>query len=301
MRNRLHIKRILTVGFVGKGDNPPAELTFFKRHDPANAEDGVPRQVGEAEEPGEGFRGQADPAADLSGAVKSNPTDGVVEIPEANAKSNPQERVMDEKFPTLKAVLKALGFTREDVVKLNTEELANGLDGGEKPDPEPAKPVEKSAEVVALEKAVQAAQERADAAEALAKQLEDQREGERFQKEAEQYEHLPGVEPSEFGAILRKCAGALGEDEYAKLGEILRGADEAARQGQLFKEIGTDAAAEGSVESEVQKLADEIKKAKPELTDTMARAEVWKSRPDLMNRYEQERAARAARRGATEE
>lgn len=336
--NRLHVQRIHTVGFVGKGDDPAAEIVISKRMDVTKAtktEDGaeyppeafayVPdpdkpstwklrlwespdlkltaRQVGMTVAAlGAGFRGQRVqiPSADLPGvknkvlaAWKETHDAEHDEIPEALMhKSTSQEKGMD-KLPTLTAVLKALGFAKEDVANLKPEDLANGLDGAS-----PALRVEKSADVIALEKAVSEAQDRATKAEALAKRLEDEHENQRYITKAQQFKHTPGVTADDFGPILRKCADALGAD-FAKLEQVLKAGDEAARQAALYEEIGSDAPARGSAEAEVSVLAKEIKKAEPKLSDGEARARVWKGRPDLMNRYEDERKARAALRGAT--
>lgn len=201
-----------------------------------------------------------------------------------------------EKLPTLAAVLKALGFSKDDVSSLKPEDIAAGLDDKPAEKTEPvADPIVAKA-IEDMQKRLGDAEKRASDAEALAKRLDDEKQNRTYVEKASNLRHLPGVTADDFGPVLRKVAGALDEDTFAKFEQTLKAANEAIHTGSLFKEIGSGSGVASGVMAEVAGLVTEIRKANPSLDEHGARAQVWKSRPDLLTAYERERqqALRAA-------
>lgn len=83
--------------------------------------------------------------------------------------------------------------------------------------------------------------------------------------------------------------GALNEDLTKALDATLEAANAAVQKLGLTAEVGSRAPAGGSATEKVAAKAAEIRKARPELTEHQARAEVWKTNPELRAEYNRER------------
>lgn len=90
--------------------------------------------------------------------------------------------------------------------------------------------------------------------------------------------------------------GALSEDLAKALDTTLEAANAAVQKLGLTTEIGSRAPGGGSALEKVAAKAAEIRKAKPELTEHQARAEVWKNDPELKAEYNRERREAAGTR-----
>jgi hypothetical protein len=279
MPQRLRIKRIDTVGFVDKGDDPEAAVVFWKRADP------------DAEESGAMHKKFWTAVAEKLGFSAAEADELLAEsAPEGGSGNDPAHsdggQHMSEELTKLKADVEALTKRAEDAEAKATE-LEELLAKATEPEPvveEPEVPEAVAKAMGDLEKRAQEAEEK------LNKEI-DRRETETFIAKAKTYGHLPGANPDDFAGILRKIDGALDEDERAKFDEILKAANEAVQTGELYKEIGSGGRGVTSTEGEVAKLADEIQKEHPHLSAQAARGEVWKKRPDLLAAYEAERRA----------
>lgn len=128
----------------------------------------------------------------------------------------------------------------------------------------------------------------------LAKERET-REVRDYVQLAKSYERIPGVNPDDFGPILRKAESALSDEERKKFREVMKAANEGIPD-SLLKELGTDDDSEGTAASQIEKLAQEVRKADPKLTPHQARTQVMKSHPDLANRALEEEDERKERR-----
>lgn len=372
MPQRLRVKRIDTVGFVDKGDNPPAEVVIWKRAPETEAENGaevgwfgrallrVAKAMGmdeetalaklhamgavdfetveaerampkvheqvedklaslgsalhrtlEADEDGraEAMRAAADQFADFvddaaaqwaGGETVEKQDDG----PKAtDAKDNDMADVTDTDFD-----IDAL----DDNARAYVEQLQKRLDAAEADADDDAdegdidaleKRIERleaddaDAEVVSVLKdalaRAKAADERAEKTEKRLGALEKQRRRERLIQKAEALDGLPGANADDYWQVLGALEDALDEERYTKVEKALTGAAEIVREAEHFNEIGRGGAGEGTVAAEVQAEVEKLRESDPDLTEQTARARVWKSRPDLYNRFERERQARA--------
>ena len=158
------------------------------------------------------------------------------------------------------------------------------------PPPAPVLPAEVQKRLDETEKRAKEAEER------IAKMELTNRTAEFVQK-AKGYTHLP-IKAETFGPILRKAQDGekLTEDEAKELDRVLSAANEAQRTGALFQEVGVGGEAEGSATAKVAKLAAKAREANPKMSETQARAEVYKTNPGLMTEVEDEDKQRAARR-----
>ena len=91
------------------------------------------------------------------------------------------------------------------------------------------------AEAAELKKVVEATQAEAKAAKELVGKMEDERQRAVFISKAQEFVDLPGVNPDDFGPILRKAYGVWTADEQKKVEEVLRGAVKVAQDSALFR------------------------------------------------------------------
>ena len=278
MPQRLRIKRIDTVGFVDKGDDPEATVVFWKRADDVDKEESPMKNFFKAlaEKVGMTSDEAEQLLADDGAGSGSNDTGGA----DDGAKQM-------EDLTKLQADLDA-AKTRADEAEAKAAELEKLLAEATEPDPVPDPDPEVPE---AVQKHLDGLQKRADEAEAkLAKEI-DRRETETYIAKAKTLTDLPGANPDDFAGILRKIDGALDDDERAKFDEVMKGANAAVKAGALYKEIGEGGRGATSVEGEVATLAETIQKANPGMSAQVARGEVWKQNPALLTAYEAERKA----------
>lgn len=105
--------------------------------------------------------------------------------------------------------------------------------------------------------------------------------------------HLPTT-AAELAPILKELSEKA-PDAYAKLEKVLEGASEKAKTtAQLLKELGRGGQGDGNADTAMAKLtkiAAELKKADPKLTDAAAMTRALSANPALYEQYETERKA----------
>lgn len=306
-KNRLHVKRLNTVGFVDKGDDPKAEIMFFKR----KIEKGIKEEGGKF------------CVYDESG--KKMGEHETREQAEAQMRAMEGHKGMDKGL--VARVLKALGLQGNEVDKLLADGAEAAANGQEKTAPTPTEeatmfdvtklPTEAQAEFKKLsdkvkelegklnppapaplpadvQKRIDETEKRAKDAEERVQKLEDQRENETYMAKAKALD----LNQDDFGPILRKMAKALTAEEMKTVETTFRGLAEQARQAGLFKEIGrggTGAATE--VEAKVNDLVKAAREKNPTWSHERAHGEIMKSHPDLLRALESERMARTLQTG----
>ena len=268
--HRLFIDEILTIGFVDKGDDPEAEIVFFKRKEEAVVEDKrslVQKLLGalgfKEKEIGKLLAGGADGSGDDDG-LNQNGGRMTFDIKKLD---DEQKAVFDA---AVAAAVKAEidGDDDGDVIEMS---------------PEIAKRFE------AMEGIAKAAEERAEEAEKTVNKLHDEKERMVYIRKVSELD-LPGAVADDFAEILRKADGALTDDERVKFNEVLKSASEAIKEGSLLKEAGVSSSDTFTgVEGEVVELVKVLRTADPTLSEEIARGQVWNTRPDLYKRYRDER------------
>ena len=183
-------------------------------------------------------------------------------------------------------------LTAEEVIKAIQDAMPKKEDGDDKV-PES---VRKSLE--AFEARIKKADERADKAETRVAELEKARERERYVAEVGAFKHLPGMNADDFASILAKADGTLTEEERKKLRGVLKGANEALKDSELLKEWGSgQRGGSGDVHAELDSLAVELRKSKPDLSIEQAKTKIMSENPELARRLlEEEDAAKRERR-----
>jgi BMFP domain-containing protein YqiC len=139
----------------------------------------------------------------------------------------------------------------------------------------------------AVQKTADEAVEKAAAAQKRADELEDARKSEQFAKMA--VTELPTIGTEGTGQVLKAAHAALDKEQADELMAMLRSADELARQGKVFKEIGTGGAdALGDAQEIVQKKAEKMVADGQAPTVEQAYAKVLETDRELAIRVDEE-------------
>lgn len=127
-------------------------------------------------------------------------------------------------------------------------------------------------------------QEKVEAAEKMAKAEKEARLNKEFIQKAAEFDGL-AVKAEELGPVLKAASESLSEEQFAKLEEVLKGASNAIKTGEVFKEVGSGEAGSSSVWDEIQKKAEELRKEDTSLSKEAAETRVLEENPDLYTRY----------------
>ena len=215
MPQRLRVKRIMTVGFVDKGDNPPADLVFWKRKPDETGDSpmlkfwkAIAEKLGM--KPDEVDKLLADAGADGGGDNGDGAT-GDVNMTDLEK--------LQAQFDELKESTDALEKRAKDaeakVEELEKAAAGNGDGDGDGSGDPPELPEEVQKQMTDLEK-------RAVDAESRVQKLEDDAANKEYIAKARGYSDLPGMNPDDFGTILRKIDDALEPDERTTFHEMLK-------------------------------------------------------------------------------
>jgi len=134
--------------------------------------------------------------------------------------------------------------------------------------------------------AIKKAEDRAEAAEKVAKAERDTRLTNEFIAKAENELGHMSVKPEDFGPVLKAASEKLSKEEFEAIETALKAADAQIEKGALFAEagaVGPVAAADAF--GELQQKAAEIKKADSKLSDAEALDKAMKDNPDLEAAY----------------
>lgn len=142
-----------------------------------------------------------------------------------------------------------------------------------------------------VRKRLEASEQRAKQAEEEVKKFNEARAKEQYIAKAKEYGKLP-IKSEELGLILKSVAEKDAEN-YVKLEELLKAANEQIKAGDLFKEKGTASAGGATGNSAYEKLstmAQEIVKSDSKVTFYEAFEMALKRNPDLYKEYVEEGA-----------
>lgn len=276
---RLRIEEIMTVGFVDKGDDPEAEIVFFKSKGKPEKEISNVHKLITAMAEKLGFAKEQVEELLAEGAEDGSGNDGG---PNKNGESQMTfdvNKLDDEQRAAYDAAVDAAVKAR----------LAEDSTEGEKVLPEMSAPVQKVFDDLA--KQVKDADARATAAEDRITAMEDQKQREVYIQKATEL-GLPGAPADDFADILRKAQEALSDEERAKMDEILQGASKAIKEGDLLKEVGSGGSGPTDSEAEMKTIAKGFMETDPKLTQEMAEAKAWDQNPALYAQYQRERPTR---------
>lgn len=147
--------------------------------------------------------------------------------------------------------------------------------------PEPVRLALEKAEAEAVE-----TRKRLEKAEEIAKAERDMRVTREFVAKAEEMPALP-IKADEFGPVLKRAAEALESDDFDAIENVLKTANEQLAKGELFKEMGRsgDVSGETDAVENVQRKAEELRKADPSLTPFQAMERAMREDPEAQARY----------------
>lgn len=324
--------RLNAVALVDKGDNPSATVAIHKRADVAKGPGATFAEVrGQQRVQDEVWQLSRDLVAAIQNALTDDDVEGdrgelvrqsldqfVAAVKEAlpmwlegKAVEKGKEPKMEanEKVGLFKSLMQALGIGKDDVAKalegdVSTEtktetkatETATAETATTAKAAAPSADSVSKADFEALQKRLEEAEKRATETTELAKRLEMEKRTAEFVQKAAALSHLP-VKPDAFGVVLRKVHDGekLSEDEEKELHRVLAAANETARVGKLFAEVGSDAG-EGTAIAKAHAKADELMTADTKLTREQALARVFEADAQLMQAYEaEEQQLRAGR------
>lgn len=145
----------------------------------------------------------------------------------------------------------------------------------------------------AMAERVQKAEDATKAADDIAKAERETRLTREFVTKAEGYRALV-VKAEDFGPVLKEASEKLTKASFEAIEQVLKAADAAIVQTDLFKEQGRareGAKAEGAI-AEATAAAEALRKADTKLTDAAAMQKAFKADPALAARYQDEMRAR---------
>lgn len=188
------------------------------------------------------------------------------------------------------------------------DELAKRLDALDaEPEPTPEE-VEKAA-IAALPEAMREKYQKALASEAeaveKAKKAEDERAVAEHVEKAKGLNSAP-AKAEELGALLKRVADGVSEEDFGELERVLKGMNEAARGGEIDKARGVGGAdpnGDGSAESQLMAMAKvlvEKSEGKLDMVEALAKVSTDPENAETYRRYQLEKQ-RSLRRPATEE
>lgn len=136
---------------------------------------------------------------------------------------------------------------------------------------------------------VKGLEERASAAEAIAKAERDHRMTQEYVSKAATLANLP-IKAEEFGAILKDAAEALTEEAFSAVWQALSAANESLSKSGIFNELGKSSSFDndGSM-SVIEKAAAAIRQANPALTREQSIAKAVEADANLYKQYISER------------
>lgn len=137
---------------------------------------------------------------------------------------------------------------------------------------------------------------KADNAEKLAKELQDQQVLKEFVAKAEELQNLP-VQPLKLGPIM-KTLGESHPREFDEIFKLLKAADAILEKSELFQEFGKAGSNESSAEGQIYAKARGLVAKDGDLTFEEAVEKVMDLEPELYEKAETERQERAAKRRA---
>ena len=169
------------------------------------------------------------------------------------------------------------------------------------PDNDVAKALaEAKAEAESVKKALADAQAEAKAAREAVAKMEDDRPRQIYIAKAKELTDLPGVNPDDFGPLLRKAHAGMTPEEQGKFDAVLRGAVKVAQDSLLFRELNpATGTAGGDAYAKLTAKANALieKSAVPQPTFEQAFAKVSDTADGrkLLEEYEKERSDAARR------
>lgn len=211
------------------------------------------------------------------------------DVPETDVQDQDQEiekeGLPEEAVAYIEVLEETNGELRKqlDDLKVQVEQLNAAMEDDD--DEEGDEDLLKSADP-ALVAMVKGLQDRAEAAEIIAKAERDHRLNQEFIAKAAEYDKLP-TSPAEFGPVLKAMADKLDDQTMDAVTTLLRAANALIGEGN-FQEIGKSGSQPATSMDRITAAANKLREADPTLTQEAAITKAVELDPSLYNAYKQE-------------
>ena len=322
MPNRISNAQVDEISFVNRPAEPNAVVAFFKRDDSDDEEIGKGQPTSGAVMASGGKRGFMDALAARLGMGAKEEEDEMEEEEvseedmeksiddlikseaerllkleaDEGGKTHSSERsandpndgggmnesVMDSASDEVKEFVAKLEAERDEAIAKNAE-FTKAADGKE----DESDDLMKNADP-ALVEMIRKADQRAEAAEKIAKAERNQRIEKEFVAKAEDLPHL-GEEPETLGAMMRTISEAVDDETYEKLDFLLKAAEAKLNESSLFKELGgSGTGTTGDAYAQLEAIAKSIQERDTLDSYEAAFDKAMDERPELYERYLEE-------------
>lgn len=116
----------------------------------------------------------------------------------------------------------------------------------------------------------------------------DQRVLKEFQTKASNFSHL-NINNEELGQIMKNMSENLAPDDYEKIEQVLKAANEGIRESNLFKEMGSNYSTSGSAYQKLEGIAKGMVESGKASSIPEAINKALEENPNLYNEYMSER------------
>jgi len=271
------------VDLVTAGDNPDARVSLFKHKDPEGGEHVdtiISKALKGLEEILNKWKGGSeDMPFDIKKFLEGLPEEQRKPLEKELNKVSAMEKDLAEKDTSIKTLTERV----EELEK--TQKPGDGTDDGNGAgDDDVLKGLPE-----AVRKMVEDSQKRAEEAEKIAKQVQDEALTREYVTKAQAFTNLT-MDVEKVGPVLKRIASASAED-YAEVEAILKAANELVSKNTLImKELGSGSSDAGGdawakIEAQAQEL---VTKSADGLTKEQAILKVLRDNPDLYTEYQKE-------------
>lgn len=287
-KRRLRNLKVNEVSLVDRGDNPPAEVLLFKRHEP-----GLVDKILSVFSSGED---DAEIEKRLREELLAVP-DFLKQPPEAAQQGGSMDlsKLSKDDRETVEAAIASAGELDGLKEQLAASQARIAELEAAKPT-DPPKPEDAVTKALAklpdeVRKQLEASlAKRDEESQAMQKQLAELTEERAFHKYAAEVGDLDGLaEPRE--KLIAKLWSIQDPTHRAEMQKTLEASAAAVRRGNLFNPLGTAAEGGSGVMAKVAAKAAELRKVDPKLTPEQAEAQVFRTEPALYSEYLAENGA----------
>lgn len=291
------------VDLVGKGDNPSADIAFYKRDrndsDSKDDEATVDAFINKIVDKLTKRKGDEQPMFDFKKFVaelNDQPlADRLDKLSDDQQNSISGEVEKESDTEVRKTILSSLvrDFEKDNVIKSLESEIQAYKDAAKKAEEDEDEDEEDDEDVMkglpeSVRKIVEESNKRAEEAEKLAKRLNDEKDLEKYVQVAKSFNAVV-TEPTKVGAVLKNIADN-NKDDFGVIESVLKASNEALeRNNILMKELGTDHTEnDGNVWQKIENEAKDIMKSDTKISKEQAISKVLRDNPSLYKDYQKE-------------
>lgn len=264
---RLRVKRIDTVGFVDKGDDPEAEIVFWKRQggepeggtDSDEGDDAMAKDAGD-DQGRSVLKRLLDFLKNEVGEDMSGTDEGASEgFDVSKLESDDAREAFEALTEKLESAEERISGLEGELEKAKADDAGEGADEGAEGDVLKGLDDEARSAFEKLQSRAEEAEDRLQETAEKVDKLREESETQEFAKTArEEIPLLADGDGAEAGRVLKAMSDALDEDMYKSVFTMLKSANEVATQGKVFQEWGSPGADTNDAWGKIEAKADEL-------------------------------------------